>query len=284
MLTNTFQLIQKIGPKSEERLWQAGIRHWDDLAAPYPDHLSDAQGNYMINCLAEARTHLPCRPGWFLEKLAAREHWRIFPHFRADSAYLDIETDGSYANRITTATIFDGRRIRCFIQGDNLDALPVALREYEVLITYSGKSFDVPVIEAYFGTRLGIAHLDLRYLLAGLGFKGGLKKCEIRLGLDRGELCGVDGYAAVLLWQLYRRTGKQQVLETLLAYNIMDTVNLERLMVEVYNRNIAATPFSEELRLAVPETPPLPFTPDPGVLAELRRRMAGGWGFSPRQN
>lgn len=277
MLTNTFQLIQKIGPKSEERLWQCGVRHWDDLIAPYPDHLSPAQGDYMAGCLAEARTHLSCRPGWFLEKLAAREHWRIFPHFREVAAYLDIETDGSYANRITTATIFDGRRIRCFVQGDNLDDLPLALREYDVLITYSGKSFDVPVIENQFGTRLRIAHLDLRYLLAGLGFKGGLKKCEIRLGLDRGELTGVDGYAAVLLWQRYRRSGERKVLETLLAYNIMDTVNLERLMVEVYNRNVAATPFGEALRLAMPAPPSLPCAPDPEVLATLRRR--GPCGF-----
>lgn len=277
MLTNTFQLIQKIGPKSEARLWQAGIRHWDDLTAPYPDHLSSAQGTYMCNCLAEARTHLPCRPAYFLEKLAAREHWRIFPHFRAVSAYLDIETDGSFANRITTATIFDGRQIRCFVQGDNLDDLPLALREYDVLITYSGKSFDVPVIEKQFNTTLKIAHLDLRYLLAGLGFKGGLKKCEIRLGLDRGELTGVDGYAAVLLWQMYRRTGQRRALETLLSYNIMDTVNLERLMVEVYNRNVAATPFGEELRLEMPELPELPFCPDPGLVAELRNRFAAGW-------
>jgi hypothetical protein len=270
MLTNTFQLIQKIGPKSEARLWRCGIRHWDDLTAPFPDHLSSAQGSYMTNCLAEARSHLPCRPGWFLDKLPAREHWRIFPHFRAVTAYLDIETDGSAANRITTATIFDGRRIRCFVQGDNLDDLPLALREYDVLITYSGKSFDVPVIEKQFDINLKIAHLDLRYLLAGLGLKGGLKRCEVRLGLDRGELTGVDGYAAVLLWQFYRRTGQRRALETLLAYNIMDTVNLELLMVEVYNRNLTATPFGEQLRLEPPEPPELPFSPDPGLLAELR--------------
>lgn len=277
MLTNTFQLIQKIGPKSEARLWQSGIRHWDDFTTPYPGHLSPAQGAYMAGCLAEARTHLPSRPGWFLEKLAAREHWRIFPHFRPVTAYLDIETDGSFANRITTATIFDGRRIRCFVHGENLADLPLALREYDVLVTYSGKSFDVPVIEKQFNTTLKIAHLDLRYLLAGLGFKGGLKKCEIRLGLDRGDLAGVDGYAAVLLWQMYRRTGKRQALETLLAYNIMDTVNLERLMVEVYNRNVAATPFAPELRLEMPDVPELPFAPDSGVLAELRGRLAAGW-------
>ena len=273
MLTNTFQMLQRIGPRSEERLWGSGVRHWDDLTAPYPAHLSPAQGAFMEGCLAEARTHLSSRPGWFLEKLPPREHWRIFPHFRSVTAYLDIETDGSYADRITTATIFDGHRIRCFVQGENLDDLPLALHEYDVLVTFSGKSFDVPVIEKQFGTRLKIAHLDLRYLLAGLGFKGGLKKCEILLGLDRGELTGVDGLAAVLLWGHYRRTGARRALETLLAYNIMDTVNLERLMVEVYNRQLASTPFRSELTIAVPTAPTLPYAPDPGILARLRHRF-----------
>jgi uncharacterized protein len=271
MLPNTFQHIQKIGPKSEERLWQAGVRHWDDFRAPYPDFLSPAQSCYIEKCLSEARAHLPARPRWFLERLTSREHWRIFPHFRAVTAYLDIETDGSFANRITTATIFDGRNIRCFVQDDNLDQLPMALREYDVLVTYSGKSFDVPVIEKYFGTELRIARLDLRYLLAGLGFKGGLKRCEILLGLDRGELTGVDGYAAVLLWQLYRRTGEKRALETLLAYNIMDTVNLERLMVEAYNRYLARTPFMAEYRLELPAFPELPYQADPVLVTELRR-------------
>jgi len=271
MLNHTFQHIQKIGAKSEERLWRAGIHRWEDFRAPYPEFLSAAQGCYIEKCLAEARDHLPSYPRWFLERLPSREHWRIFPHFRSVSAYLDIETDGTFANRITTATIFDGHNIRCFVQGDNLDELPMALLDYDVLITYSGKCFDVPVIEKQFDTELRIAHLDLRYLLAGLGFKGGLKRCEILLGLDRGDLTGVDGYAAVLLWQLYRRTGDRRALDTLLAYNIMDTVNLERLMVETYNRYLARTPFASEYRLEMPTFPEFPCRPDPGTVAEIRR-------------
>jgi hypothetical protein len=129
----------------------------------------------------------------------------------------------------------------------------------------------VPVIEKEFGIELRLAHLDLRYLLAGLGIKGGLKRCEIQLGLNRGELTGVDGQAAVLLWDLYRRTGEKRVLDTLLAYNIMDTVNLERLMVEAYNRYLARTPFAGEHRLLLPAAPESPCRPDPALVAELHR-------------
>ena len=95
--------------------------------------------------------------------------------------------------------------------------------EYEVLVSYNGKSFDVPVIERFFNITLDKAHIDLRYVLNFLGFKGGLKGCESQLGLSRSKLDGVNGYMAVLLWNLYQQTGERRALETLLAYNIMDT-------------------------------------------------------------
>jgi len=41
-------------------------------------------------------------------------------------------------------------------------------------------------------------HIDLRYIMNYLGYKGGLKKCELQLGIDRGLLKEVDGYCAVL--------------------------------------------------------------------------------------
>jgi uncharacterized protein YprB with RNaseH-like and TPR domain len=49
--------------------------------------------------------------------------------------------------------------------------------------------------------------------------------------MDRGNLSDVDGFFAVLLWNEYRKTGNQKALDTLLAYNVQDTVNLQNLMV-----------------------------------------------------
>ena len=66
-------------------------------------------------------------------------------------------------------------------------------------MTYNGKSFDIPFIESHFGAKLTHAHIDLRYILASLGYRGGLKGCEKQLGIDRGDLKNVDGYFAVLL-------------------------------------------------------------------------------------
>ena len=87
------------------------------------------------------------------------------------------------------------------------------------------------------------------HVLRSLGITGGLKGCEKKLGIDRKELDGVDGYFAVLLWREYLKSGNRAALDTLLAYNIEDVVNLETLMVIAYNMNLDATPFSGELRL-----------------------------------
>ncbi len=57
------------------------------------------------------------------------------------------------------------------------------LGKYKVLITYNGSCFDLPFIRNYFGIAVDHVHIDLRYLLSSLGYRGGLKGCEKSLGL-----------------------------------------------------------------------------------------------------
>ena len=125
-------------------------------------------------------------------------------------------------------------------------------------MTYNGACFDLPVLRQAMGLPLKQAHIDLRFVLASLGLKGGLKSCERQLGLDRGPLADADGFTAVLLWQDYEENANERALDTLLAYNALDVVNLERLMVEAYNRKLAGTPFAEARRLAPPRAPRVP--------------------------
>ncbi len=100
---------------------------------------------------------------------------------------------------------------------------------------------------------------------------GGLKQCERALGICRGSLDGVDGYFAVLLWYDYLRNGNEKALETLIAYNIEDVVNLEALMVKAYNMKIKNTPFSASHRLSPPDVPKMPFRADPVTVERIRR-------------
>ena len=114
------------------------------------------------------------------------------------------------------------------------------------------------------------AHIDLRFLLHSLGYKGGLKGCEKMLGLDRAELAGVDGFFAVLLWNDYLERGDRRSLETLLAYNVLDAVNLERLMVVAYNLKVKDTPFYLANHLEIPPDVANPFKPHMGTVKRLK--------------
>ncbi len=278
MVKNTFCHVPGISLNLERSLWESGILNWDGFFNSGSSLLSAARIRTLDEQLRVSRDHLDKgEPGFFSSRLAAKEHWRLFPEFRHGVAYLDIETTGLSrdADVITTIALYDGQNIRTFVQGENLDDFPAEIAKYRMLVTYNGKSFDVPFIERFFGISLGQAHIDLRYVLHSLGFRGGLKGCERQLGLSRGELDGVDGSFAVRLWNDYQRRGNRAALETLLAYNIEDVINLEALMVEAYNRKLAETPFGQSHALSLPARPAIPFSADPGTIRRLRG--LGGW-------
>ncbi|MBM9606180.1 ribonuclease H-like domain-containing protein [Desulfopila inferna] len=274
MLENTFCHINGIGTKTEVQLWQAGIMNWQDWCDPVGIRLSKrsrmeipAIFEHSLAALQQNDAH------FFCNRLKAGDQWRIFSHFRNTTAYIDIETSGLHDSaEITTIALYDGRDVFHYVNGRNLHDFVEDVSRYDVLVSYNGKSFDVPFIERFFNIRLNQAHIDLRFVLARLGFKGGLKGCEKQLGINRGSLDGVDGAFAVSLWYRYERYNDEKALETLLAYNIEDTVNLERLLVEAWNRNLAETPFAEQL-LSCPQAPPLPFQPDLDCVAAIRRQF-----------
>jgi uncharacterized protein YprB with RNaseH-like and TPR domain len=271
MLTNTFRHIPGGGLKTEQQLWNAGIHTWDDFDH-CPLRLSAARKDTIRTHLIESKEHLADNPLFFSRLLKSDQQWRLFPHFRHSTLYFDIETTGlsDFHDHITTIATYDGTMIKTYVHGINLDDFLGDIDAYDVFVSYNGKCFDLPFIEKFFACRIDKAHIDLRFVLRGLGYSGGLKGCEKQLGLDRGELAGVDGYLAVLLWREYMRSGNEKALETLLAYNIEDVVNLEFLMVESYNLHLQRTPFYPSLLLAQPVRPLIPFQADKKVLDRIR--------------
>ena len=279
MLCHTFCHIPGIGLKTEQKLWEEGITTWDEWRDPSPVRLSAIIRTDAARIIAKSQVALTGDPAFFTGNLASTEPWRIFSHFREKTVYLDIETTGlDDGAEVTAIALYDGREIFTYVNGINLEDFVDDILRYQVIVTYNGKSFDIPFLERYFRIRLDHAQIDLRHVLARLGFKGGLKGCEKQLGMHRGTLDGVDGYFAVLLWNRYRTHNDSQALETLVAYNVEDTVNLERLMVEAYNRNISATPFSENLLLPYPEPPANPYQADYDCVARIKRSL-GSWHF-----
>ncbi|MEE9117802.1 MAG: ribonuclease H-like domain-containing protein [Calditrichia bacterium] len=279
MLKNTFIHIPGIGIKTEQRFWDSGIHSWNDFTQNCPVRLSQSKKDIITSYLEESHKHLEfSNPKYFSDLLPANQHWRFFPEFRHSMVYLDIETTGleSWGNIITTIALHDGKSITHYINGQNLNDFPDDIRKYKVIVTYNGKTFDVPFIEKHFGIKLDHAHIDLRYILGSLGYRGGLKSCETQLGIDRGDLAGVDGFFAVLLWHDYKRTGNQKALETLLAYNIQDVLTLENLMVIAYNMKIKGTPFYRN-QLPAPVLPDIPFEVDLETVKKIKRENIFGF-------
>lgn len=236
MLERSFIHIQGIGPKTEQKIWQSGIRSWKDFLGHKGKVLSSGRDEFIEQEL-EASIEHRADIRFFSERLPSSHMWRLFKAFKEKAVYLDIETSGGYQGieEITVIGIYDGRKIQTFVSGINLDEFEIAISGYDLIITFNGSSFDLPIIRRWFrNISLPAAHIDLRFLLKKLGYAGGLKKIEKTLGIVRSpEIDGMDGYEAVLLWKAYQ-WGDRSALDTLIRYNTADIVNLKPLMEMCY--------------------------------------------------
>ncbi len=275
MLQNTFIHISGVGTKTEQGFWAAGVKDWASFCEGMPLKLPPARRKCIAAELHESKLQLDDRNAtFFSSRLPAGEQWRLFSEFRHQTAYLDIETTGLDANcTISTIAMYDGSKMVTYVNGKNLDDFVDDIREYKLLVTYNGKCFDVPVIERELGCRLDQAHIDLRYVLARLGFKGGLKRCEKLLGMARNDLEDVDGLFAIVLWKAYLRNGDEHALETLLAYNLQDVINLEELMLTAFNMSTEKAGFHHGAMLPIPKPPDNPFHVHRSTISRYRKEV-----------
>ena len=114
------------------------------------------------------------------------------------------------------------------------------LAQYDLLVTFNGTSFDLPVLLASIqGLPLDQPHMDLCLLGRQLGYLGGLKAIELQLGIQRpADLWGMSGADAGQLWNRWRHRRDEQARERLLAYNEADCVNLQPLADIFYCRMV----------------------------------------------
>lgn len=269
MLNSTFIHIPSIGKITEEKIWNNGINTTDQFINASIDFMAP-------KTCEKIKTHLnrsqPDDPHHYYDDLPSGEQWRIFKRFQKTTAYIDIETTGLefYNSKITTIALYDGDNIKYYVNGKNLDDFKKDIYDYDVVVTYNGKTFDVPFIESFFNIEISHCHLDLRYILKSLGYSGGLKSCERQLGIGReDELADVDGFMAVLIWNHYQRRNDPKALETLLSYNIEDVLNLEYLMVTAYNKKIQGLSLDLD-RLEIPPKKENPFQVDESIVNMYR--------------
>ncbi len=233
MLRQTFLHVPGVGYRTEERLWRSGVESWDDVGTAKAASLTPRlQANLATEIASSEEALRRGRYRYFAVRLPAREHWRSWPEVRQKVAFLDIETTGLDIGRdaLTVVGLYDGSRTRSFIRGATLEELPRALEDRQLLVSFNGARFDVPFLRRAFPRmRLDQLHLDLMDPLHRLGYWGGLKRIERRLGIERSDAtAGMSGFDAVRLWAEYE-AGDDDALDTLVAYNREDVVNLEPL-------------------------------------------------------
>lgn len=233
MLEKTFCHVQGITAEFERALWGKGIENWGDFLAR-EGMLCDLARTKLDKIKAELPTSKQALEQknlrYFQDSLHPREHWRLVGLGRI--GYVDIETTGlsRFSDQITVLGIYDGTTSHLYINGKNLLDAKAKLQEFDIIVTFNGKQFDLPFIEQSFSCKYAFAHLDLRYLLKEFGYQGGLKSIERQLGINRdSDVAGIDGFEAINLWHRYKR-GDMEALQKLLKYNEQDIVNLEGLL------------------------------------------------------
>lgn len=254
VLRRSFILLSGIGEKTERTLWSSGIGSWhayseaepDSLPARVRKHQPMHQDHLRLAEACLARGELAPFARW----LPPNETWRVWEEAGKDVLYLDIETSGlSYPQGYTTVVGMHqpSKGTRLLVRGHGLtgERLQEALDDASALVTFNGRGFDMPFLEREFGVRAGhLPHIDLMNAFHKVGVKGGLKRIETFLGLAReGDIAGLSGYDAVRLWKRWETGRDHGALETLLAYNEADVVNMVPLAAEAYARCSSALPW-----------------------------------------
>jgi uncharacterized protein YprB with RNaseH-like and TPR domain len=197
MIESSFCVLSGVGLKTERRLWQRGITTWTEflLSNTIPG-IGPSRKTVYDEELAQVQAHRTREDArYFGTKLPASEQWRLYEWLRPRAVYLDIETNSF--GQITVVGLCGQGGFTSLVEGNLLtrQRLCDELGQYDLLVTFNGASFDLPVLLASIqGLPLDQPHMDLCLLGRQLGYRGGLKAIELQLGIPRrADLSGMSG-------------------------------------------------------------------------------------------
>jgi uncharacterized protein YprB with RNaseH-like and TPR domain len=240
MIESTFCFLSGVGFATEQKWWKLGLSNWHRFLS-HPDVPGVGRSRKAFYdrdlALAEQQYH-EGNARFFARHLASRHQWRLYQWLRPKAVYLDIETDSF--GQVTVVGLYGRGTMTSLIRGDTLTdrRLCSELGQYDLLVTFCGMGFDVPMLRIQFPRlRLDQPHVDLCPLARTVGLRGGLKSIETAIGIARrNDLVGMDGSDAVRWWNRWRHSRDAGALERVLAYNEADCVNLEPLADWLYCR------------------------------------------------
>lgn len=230
MIESSFCFLSGVGRRTEQRWWSQGIGTWTDfLSAASIPGLGNSRKTVYDIALDQARTRRELEDArYFGAHLQARDHWRLYEWLRPRAVCLDLETNSF--GHITVVGLYGQGRYTALIRGESLDRRRLwdELTQYDLLVTFNGTTFDLPVLLATFpDLPLDQPHLDLCSLGKQLSYQGGLKAIEVQVGIQRpAEVLGMSGAEAGQLWNRWRHGREEEAKARLLAYNEADCVNL----------------------------------------------------------
>lgn len=247
MLENSFLHFSGVSKLAEKALWLRGITDWNLLETHLPLELDLGSvgliylGTEIREQIIDSREALLAgNAGYFWNLLPYDQTWRIYASLPRSFWALDIETTGlGHSHRVTSICVTNGEVLRQFVRTKNLDEFYDfwEAKSNDILLTYNGVQFDIPFIEKTMDWKNLLPHLDLMHVLHKMGIKGGLKGSEEQLGIRRKDsISKMGGYEAVILWNRYVETDKEEYLDLLLEYNREDTTNLHKILEIVCER------------------------------------------------
>ena len=164
MIQESFVFLEKCSIKKENSFRKQGISNLRDFLAK--DKVMGIAANkkeFYNRKIKEAQQALSeDNAAYFVGKLPVKEMWRLYPHFKEDCGFLDIETD-SYG-RVVVVGISNYYNTNTFVQGFNLEKILLEreLAKYKILVTFNGGAFDLPKLRKQLQLEVKIPHIDLK--------------------------------------------------------------------------------------------------------------------------
>ncbi len=249
MIESSFCFLPGVGPRTERHFWHEGLWTWEQfLMARKVPGIGQARKAQFDQDIQMAREHfVRGNSRYFANIFPSRYQWRLYEWLRGEAVYLDIETNSF--GEITVVGLYGHGTYTALIRNETLDwrRLAEELSQYELLVTFCGTSFDLPMLIAHFpNLPLTQPHIDLCGVGRQLGYRGGLKAIERRMGIERTPaLQGFTGADAVRQWNRWRHRRDDEARRLLVAYNEADCVNLEHLADAFYCQLVQSTGLHE---------------------------------------